>query len=248
MVELREFYHNPAGRTARRLLCARVAALWPHVAGERILVLGYGPPMLRPWLGQAHSVHAFMPAGQGVAYWPREGPNISCLVDPTDLPLPDASIDRVVLLHALEAMPDPAPMLREIWRVLKSGGRLLTVAPNRRGFWAHNDRTPFGNGQPYSPRQARSLLHGQGFLIERLAFALYAPPGAARFGFSFVDRVEKIAARLFSGFGGVLLIEAGKQLYAPRVEKKALRHRLVLPLPLPAQGPVPAGRFMRNNR
>ena len=58
----------------------------------------------------------------------------------------------------------PAALLREVWRVLAAGGRLLAVVPNRRGVWARIDTTPFGHGRPYSRSQitasaARDLVH-----------------------------------------------------------------------------------------
>ena len=53
-----------------------------------------------------------------------------------DLPLPDLSVDRIVLVHALEMSDDAPSLVREIWRVLAPGGRLLLVIPNRRGLWA----------------------------------------------------------------------------------------------------------------
>ena len=30
-------------------------------------------------------------------------------------------------------------MMRELWRVLADGGRMIVVAPNRRGLWARFD-------------------------------------------------------------------------------------------------------------
>ncbi|MDR3451055.1 MAG: methyltransferase domain-containing protein [Alphaproteobacteria bacterium] len=246
IVELRDFYQTPAGLAARDVLRARIAEMWPSLAGERVLVLGYGAPLLRALAAEALACYAFMPAAQGVSYWPREGPNISCLVDPENLPLPDASIDRVIALHALEGVAETGPMLREIWRVMRSGARFLALVPNRRGFWAHSDRTPFGSGQPFSPGQIKSALHQQGFLVERVRHALYMPPSLARF--SFAGKVEKYAASLFPGFGGVLMLEASKQLYAPIGVKNAARHRLVLPLPLVPQRPAPAGRIVENIR
>jgi SAM-dependent methyltransferase len=241
IVDLRDFYASPLGIVARRLLRARIADMWPGVRGERILALGYGAPVLRPLMQQGADVVAFMPAAQGVSYWPREGPNLAALVDVDNLPLPDASIDRVIALHALEGLAETSSLLREIWRVMKSGGRFLAVVPNRRGLWAHSDRTPFGHGQPYSASQIRNVLHNQGFMIERTRHALYAPPSAARVNLSLADRFERYGGALCPGFGGLLLLEASKQLYAPTPVRNSLRHRLVLPLPLPASGPLPAG-------
>lgn len=243
IVDLREFYQGPPGQAARRILRAHVGELWPQVAGERVLVIGYGTPLLRPWLDQARAVYAFMPAQQGAAFWPREGPNVSALVDAGALPLPDACIDRVILLHALESLPDAACLLREVWRVMKGGARLLTIVPNRRGIWAHSDLTPFGNGQPFSSSQIKRALYQQGFLIERRRYALYMPPVSSRLLLSLADRVERIGRALFPAFGGVLIVEAGKQLYAPRGEKKSLRNRLLLPLPTLPASPLPAGRI-----
>ena len=49
-------------------------------------------------------------------------------------------------------------MLREIWRVMADGGRLVTVAPTRAGLWSQIDRSPFYQGHPYSPGQVAALL------------------------------------------------------------------------------------------
>ena len=46
----------------------------------------------------------------------------------------------------------------EIWRVLSGNGRLLVIAPNRRGIWARFEHTPFGHGRPYTSSQLYRLL------------------------------------------------------------------------------------------
>src|SRR6201995_3611963 len=138
IVDLREFYLSPLGQVARRQLRARIRRIWPSVKGERILALGYGTPFIRPLFGEAERLLAMMPAAQGVAYWPREGPNIFSLVEIDNLPLPDSSVDRVILIHALEGASSAAhDLLREVWRVMRSNGRVLVIVPNRRGIWAH---------------------------------------------------------------------------------------------------------------
>jgi SAM-dependent methyltransferase len=240
VVDLREFYLSPTGRVVRRILRARLRHIWPNCRGERILALGYGTPLLRPLLTETESVIALMPSAQGVAYWPREGPNISCLADINHLPLPDGSIDRAILIHALECAAEPRAMLGEVWRILKSNGRMLLIVPNRRGFWAHSDRTPFGTGRPYSAFQIREALRDQGFLTDRIWHTLYMPPAPSRPMLSMADAFEKFGPKLFPGFGGLLMMEAGKQLYAPSLTRStAFPHRLILPLP--EATPVPAG-------
>lgn len=243
VVDLREFYLSALGQTVQRLLRTRLRRIWPNVRGEKVVALGYGPPLIRPFLEEAGALAAMMPAQQGVAYWPREGPNISCLADTDNLPLADGSIDRGILIHMLEGTADVHALLREVWRVLKSGGRILMVVPNRRGFWAHSDRTPFGTGQPYSAFQIKDTLRDHGFLVDRTFRALYMPPSQSRLILSLADAFERYGEKLFPGFGGLLMLEAGKQIHAPILTKsKLLKHRLVLPLPLPTPNPVPAGR------
>ena len=238
IIELRDFYQSPLGLMAKTVLRKQIAEMWPNMQGERVLVIGYGAPLLRPLSQQAYAVYAFMPAAQGVSYWPRDGANVSCLVEIDNLPLPDDSIDRVILLHGLEGVSEPAPLLREIWRVMKGGGRFLTIAPNRRGLWAHSDSTPFGSGQPYSASQLKKALHNQGFLVERSRHALYALPSASRLLLSMAAKIDKYGALLFPGFGGIVLLEASKQLYVPLIAKAQHQRRLVLPLAMPAPQPT----------
>ena len=41
------------------------------------------------------------------------------------------SIDRVLMVHSLEFAESPRETLKELWRVLAPGGRLVIVVPNR---------------------------------------------------------------------------------------------------------------------
>ncbi len=233
VVDLRDFYETSMGHVAQRMIRRRLRALWPDVKGRRVLGLGYATPFLRPFLGEAERVIAAMPAGQGVLHWPREGPNRVVLVDEAELPLPDVSIDRLLLVHALEHSEQIRPLLRESWRVLASGGRMLVVAPNRRGIWALSDRTPFGFGQPYSLAQLSRLLRDNMFTPERVATALYIPPVRRRIVLSSAPAWEKIGQRWFKALAGVIMVEVGKTLYAAGPVKSRRRSRV--------EGVIPTG-------
>ncbi|MER2519838.1 MAG: methyltransferase domain-containing protein [Bdellovibrionales bacterium] len=230
VVDLQEFYDSLLGQTARRVLRAQVRAIWPNLAGERVLALGYAVPLLRGWAQDASTLAAMMPAEQGVAYWPREGPNISTLVDPANLPLADQSVDRVIVMHGLEGASAPQALLREIWRVMRGQGRLLMIVTNRRGLWARKDGTPFGIGRPYSSFQIKDFLREQGFLAERVWQALYVPPTTSRLVLSMADGFERYGRACFPGFGGALMLEAGKQIFAPTRRSFSSR-KLVVSLP-----------------
>ena len=138
--------------------------------------MGYAAPYLRLWREQAARCIALTPAQIGAARWPVGAPNLSCTAEEDALPFPDLTFDRILLVHGLEAAENARRLLREVWRVLKDDGRLLVVAPNRRGMWAYVESTPFGQGQPYSPGQIGRLLADSLFRVERRDTALYLPP------------------------------------------------------------------------
>ena len=214
VVDLRDFYADSLGQVARRLILRRIREMWPDVRTESVLGLGYATPYLRPFRGEAERVIAMMPARQGVLHWPSEGPSVTVLADEGDLPLPDLSMDRVLLVHALEHSEQLRRMLREVWRVMAGGARLLVVVPNRRGIWARLERTPFGYSHPYSESQLSRLLRDTMFTPLATRRALFAPPMRSRMMLSTMGAWERIGARWFQPFAGVLLVEAGKQIYA----------------------------------
>ncbi len=232
IMELRDFYASTMGRIVRQLLRDHVARLWPDVRGQAVLALGYATPLLRPWLGKVERLIAVMPETQGVAFWPKEGPNIACMADLAALPLADESVDRIIALHAMESAIDAEAVVAEIARVLKPEGRVLIIVSRRRGLWAHCEGTPFGTGQPYSAAQLKKLLKEEGFMIERAETALILPPWGRLFC-SFAQIVEHYTGCFLRGFGGVLILEARRQLYAPTLVKtrSSRRKRIVLPLP-----------------
>ena len=215
VVDLRDFYATSLGQAASRTLRRRLRDLWPDVHGQRLLGVGYAVPYLRPFMDEAERVLAAMPPAQGVMRWPSAGANQVLLADETELPLPDLSIDRLLLIHAVEQTERLRPMLREAWRVLAAGGRMIVVVPNRRGLWAQLDRTPFGQGSPYSAGQLSRLLRDSLFTPVATAGALFVPPSQSRMLVASAPAWEKLGQRWFPSFAGVVMIEAVKQIYAP---------------------------------
>ena len=235
-IDLRDFYATTLGRVARRAVRGRVRDMWPDTRGMRVLGIGYAAPYLDPFRSEAERVIAAMPAAQGVLPWPGEGAALSTLCDEAELPFADLSMDRVLLVHALECAEHVRPMMREIWRVLAGGGRLLVVAPNRRGIWARFERTPFGQGRPYSPGQLTRSLRESMFTPVRSRAALFVPPVTSRMLLSSAPALEKLGERWFRTFAGIILAEATKQTYAaqPESREKARRKAYV---PITARRP-----------
>jgi len=225
VVDLRDFYASSLGQVAARAVRRRIREIWPDLSGRKVLGLGYGPPYLRPFLEDAERVIAAMPAGQGVIHWPRGGPDRTVLVDEAELPFPDNSMDRILLVHGVENSEQLRPILREVWRVLDDSGRMLAVVPNRHGIWARLERTPFGHGHPFTPGQLSRLLRDCLFTPTAEAGALFMPPARSRMVLGAAPAWEKAGNRWFPRLAGVVLMEAGKQIYAASTVTARARRR-----------------------
>lgn len=225
VVDLRNFYAQGLGVVARRFVARGIRARWADMHGLRVLGLGYATPYLGLFREEAERCLALMPAAQGVVKWPTTRPALTALVEETDLPLTDAAVDCVLLVHGLEMADDAVALLREVWRVLAPNGRLLAVVPNRRGLWARIDTTPFGHGRPYSRTQITNILRETWFTPKGWGEALYVPPIARGWFLRSAVAWERAGATISAPFAGVHIVEATKQVYRAipaRREKRQL--------------------------
>lgn len=150
-----------------------VAAL--HARGIDAVGLEFIPEKVRQW-------RALHPGDERVI----EG-------DIAAMPYPAGSFDLVIMNEVIEHVPDEQRALAEVARVLRPGGRLLIMAPNRRyPFETHGVDTRAGRrispgrtfGLPwmplrltvrlarpwarnYWPRELRGLVERQGFAVKR---------------------------------------------------------------------------------
>lgn len=239
VVDLRAFYASPLGQVARRVIGRTMLRFWPDSARQRLLGLGFSTPYLSVLGMEAERTIAFMPAAQGAVHWPAPGLSASALVEPTLLPLPTASIDRVVLVHALEETESPDDLLEEVARILGPGGRMILVVPNRRGLWARMDGTPFGHGRSFSRSQLATLMRAAEFSPEHWAEALYVPPLQHRLLMRSAPAWEKIGAGLSLPFSGVHVIDATRQFYRRAPLRATRRSFAFRPILLPQPTPTP---------
>ena len=224
-----DFYTTARGQVAAAVISRAIGILWPDCARLDVLGIGYPGPFLD-----------CISAGTGrclaavAGHHPVAAAGTACVADAERLPFPDLAFDRILLVHGVEPATSPERLLREAWRLLRDDGRLLVVAANRTGLWAHTDTNPFGQGQPYSQGQVDRLLQRSMFRPERHRPALFVPP--ADWGLLLRSHMawEHAGRALLPGLAGVILTEAVKDAYAgiaaasiPAVA--GLRRRVVLP-------------------
>lgn len=227
VVDIKEFYETPLGKVVRRSIRRKIREFWPDVKGCNMMALGYPTPYIRLYREEAKRLVALMPAEQGALSWSQKESNIAALTEETQLPLADKSVDLALVVHALEFTSHPREMMREIWRVLSDGGRLLLVVPNRLGLWSRREKTPFGQGHTYTLLQLTQFLKENTFTPLRTEHALYIPPYPSRLFLTTANAWEKAGHKWFRNLSGVLILEASKQVYAgSTVEERAWKGKL----------------------
>ncbi|MFP5478358.1 MAG: class I SAM-dependent methyltransferase [Alphaproteobacteria bacterium] len=122
---------DPAFRRRAAWIMAELSAL---PGGARVLDLGCGQGFYLPLyaeLGLMATGVELDPLPRAQAERRAAGLGFTVLDAPAEaLPLPDAHFDAVVMSEVLEHLPDPAPALSGVARVLKPGGLFLATVPN----------------------------------------------------------------------------------------------------------------------
>ncbi len=238
--DLHEFYGSRQGQLVRRLLNREIRVHWPDLRDMNVLGLGYAQPFMKQLSLTAERTAIIMPKSQGVTRWPSDQPNLVALGAEDDLPIDDRSIDRALIVHALESTERIGRMLRDVWRILADDGEVILIVPNRRGLWCLSERTPFGQGQPFSSTQLKQLLRSHLFAPKRTGFALFVPPFRSNLLLKTAIAWERIGLRLAHRFGGTVVMLAQKQIYAAPASPVGVMKKRPAYVHLPVQPAVAA--------
>lgn len=240
IIALREFYSSPLGTVTSRLMRDAVRERWPELGQDTLIGIGYPLPLLPIWKQSAKQephistgCFSFMPASLGAIYWPTRGKNKSAMISTTRFPLRDQQCNRILMLHALEHSESFSSLLEECWRVLVPGGRMLVCAPNRRGIWARRETTPLATGRPYSVGELKHLLSQHQFTFRNAQTLLHTPPSHKRWMQKIMPWAENLLGYLFPMFGGLVMIEVEKQLYASIPQKSPTLKKVGALMPKP---------------
>tara|TARA_B100000902_G_scaffold241860_1_gene229061 strand:+ start:166 stop:912 length:747 start_codon:yes stop_codon:yes gene_type:complete len=218
VIELKEFYSGTElGRATKELINRVLEAKIDTDTGSLTIGFGFACPFLENKFKESENkdILLFMPSEQGVISWPKKSKSVSALVDEVSWPVNTSSADLILISHGLEVSDNQDLLLQEVRRVLKDSGKLVILVPNRTGFWARSDITPFGYGKPYSITQLTSLLRKNQFQIDCITPNLYGFPAKRGYWLKSLFLWEKLGRKLNSLFlGGLLIVEARKDVYA----------------------------------
>lgn len=88
-----------------------------------------------------------------------------------ELPVGDAEFDGVIMKDVLEHLLDPVSLVREVFRVVKPGGRVFASSPDAQR-WSWNDYT---HRRPWTRTSMRRIFEDQGFRIEVVSYESVMP-------------------------------------------------------------------------
>ena len=153
VIELKEFYDGTElGRTTKELINRILDNKINAETGSLTVGFGFACPFLENMIKDTGNKNflLLMPSEQGVISWPSKSKSVTALVDEVSWPINTSAADLILISHGLEVSDNQDLLLQEVLRVLKDSGKLVILVPNRTGFWARSDSTPFGYGKPYS--------------------------------------------------------------------------------------------------
>jgi SAM-dependent methyltransferase len=179
-----------------------------------------------------HRIYGSM-AGQR---WPDEaGSSVGSYCGAIEaLPFPPASIDAVVLHHALDCCGDPRAAMREVCKVLRPGGRLLICGFNPLSLWgarrviARFRREPFSDLKFVSPLRLLDWMAVLGIEAdEGIQHLMFRPPfPVGRFDAVVWQRLRTALEQSRLPIGGVYYLLGRKSVagITPLRLTPALRH------------------------
>jgi SAM-dependent methyltransferase len=148
------------------------------------------------------------------------------------LPFESASLDLVVLPHALELARDPPRALREVERVLVPEGRVIIVGFNPASLWGTRQklgrlrrRVSRSSGELFLPhagefvgyRRLRDWLRLLSFEVEAGRFGCYIPPLTSARWLARFAWMERAGEHWWPVFGALYYIVAVKRVRGMRL-------------------------------
>ena len=234
VIELKEFYYGTElGQTTKELINKILDKKINTETDSLTVGFGFACPFLESKIKDNDDKNflLLMPNEQGVVSWPNKSKSVTALVDEVSWPVNTSAADLILISHGLEVSDNQDLLLQEVLRVLKDSGKLVILVPNRTGFWARSDSTPFGYGKPYSISQLTALLRKNQFQIESITPSLYGFPAKKGYWLKSLLLWEKVGKKLNSFFlGGLLVVEARKDLYAVKNVKSSKAGRYFSPI------------------
>ncbi|RYF26009.1 MAG: SAM-dependent methyltransferase [Comamonadaceae bacterium] len=238
IIGLHHWFDSPPGRYLLAWEQDRYDELVADLFGYHALQVGMpGLQGLRAnrmphrWLALGAAEALLVPGQAGRAGASAEGPFASLLADPVALPFADASLDLVLLPHALELSVDPHVALREVERVLVPEGKVVISGLNPLSLWGVRQRRErlyqrvgLGGslylpdvGEFIAPGRMRDWLRLLSFEVETVSFGCYRPAVRQMRWLDSFEWMDALGARWWPILGAAYVVVAVKRVHGMRL-------------------------------
>lgn len=136
----------------------------------RVLDVGCGTGANLELLSEFGEAEGVDVAPEALAFCQQRGFDQVRLGEAEKLPYPDSSFDLVTGLDVVEHLDDDLAGLREMWRILRPGGRALVFVPAFMFLWGVQDDVS-NHRRRYTLPQLKQRMVEAGFEIERATYA-----------------------------------------------------------------------------
>jgi SAM-dependent methyltransferase len=187
-------------------------------------------------------LHQDSPMGHKFSFCPHPGMQTAhtAIASAEAIPLPDESVDMVLLHHALDFSQHQHQLLREVSRTLIAGGHVLIVGFNPYSSWGlrnrlhfrHQDSAPW-NASQLSTLRVSDWLKLLDFQVVSVRYGAYALPFNSVRSIRYTGWMEEFATRLNWPTGGFYVILARKQVLPLTPVQKRWRSLAVPVIGLP---------------
>ncbi len=171
MFDLEDRYWWFVGRRHIVSSLLRVKAHLSHTC--RTLDLGCGSGGNLKVLSAMGAVFGADRSEQALQLCARRGDFLLILADGEDIPAKDCCFNLVTALDVLEHIEDDQAVLREMYRILKPGGRALITVPAYPSLWSEHDEA-LHHKRRYRLRELHQKAELAGFRVEKLSHAICA--------------------------------------------------------------------------
>ena len=204
-----QWYQSPQGAAVLKAEKDIVSPILARLFGYHILQVG---------LNEEVSLIDESPAGHKIIFAPSWHPDTRhAVADIEELPLATDSIDVVVVHHALDFTEDSHRLLREVTRVLRSGGQMLIIGFNPLsywGFWRLFKRKIYipWRGRFISKRRLSDWLQLLNLQIGSIYYGLHFLPIKYVGLGKLAQKFEKVGRKLRIPLGGAYFIMCEKRV------------------------------------
>jgi SAM-dependent methyltransferase len=189
----------------RRILSRLLDDLLVGVHQPRILDVGCGTGATMGFLEHYGGVTGIDISPKAVEYCREQGRSQLCLADGAGMPFADSSFDLVTALDLLEHLEDESAGLREIWRVLKYGGRAVLFVPAYGFLWSDFDLYS-GHHRRYTRSQLVERVEEAGLELAKVSYfntVLFPLVWGVRTAKNLVGRWRPVSSDLDLPHGGL---------------------------------------------